>query len=88
MSIYLGNIQFNQVEEHLGYKLNDSDKELWDKYHSHNADLSDKSSCFHVFHIPTCIHFKGEEAKQAILTIFTPDKITKAVGKFQVYQIK
>lgn len=88
MNIYLGNITFSQVEEHLGYKLTDDDKVLWDKYHNDKADLSGMESCFHVFHIPTCIQFKGEDAKNAILKMFTPDKITNAVGKFHVYAVK
>ena len=86
MNIYLGNIQFDQVEEKLGYKLTEEDKLLWDKYYIHNADLSGKESGFHVFDIPTCISFKGEEAKNAILKMFTHDKIVKSVGKFMVYE--
>jgi len=88
MNIYLGNIQFDQVEEMLGYKLNDDDKIIWDKYHSNNVDFSDKESCFHVFDIPRCIQFKGEEAGNAILKMFMPDKITKSIGTFQVYQVE
>jgi len=88
MSIFLGNITFSQVEEHLGYKLTDKDKVLWDKYHNDKADLSGKISSFHVFDIPRCIQFKGEEAKEAILKLFTPEKITNAVGEFQVYETK
>ena len=70
----------------LGYKLTEEDKVLWDKYHSQKADLSDKASCFHVFDIPRCIRFKGEEAKNAILKMFTEDKITNPVGQFAVYE--
>lgn len=88
MSIYLGNTQFNQVEERLGYKLTDEDRVLWDKFHCNSADLSEKPSCFHIFDMPTCIHFKGEEAKQAILKMFTPEKITNPVGQFQVMEKK
>lgn len=86
MSIFLGNIQFDQIEKSLGYKLTNDDKVLWDKFHSNSADLSDKPSCFHVFDMPRCIHFKGDEAKNAILTMFTSDKITNPMGTFQVYQ--
>lgn len=86
MNILLGNINFNQVEEKLGYKLTDDDKTTWDKYHSNEADLSRKESCFHVFDIPRCIQFKGNEAKDAIVKMFTPDKITNAVGEFTVYE--
>ncbi len=88
MSIFLGNITFNQVEEHLGYKLTDEDKVLWDKFHNDKADLSGMDSSFHVFHIPTCIQFKGDAAKDAILKMFTPEKITTPVGQFQVYETK
>ncbi len=86
MSIWLGNVQFNQVEKMLGYQLNEKDKKLWDKYHSNIADLSDKESCFHIFVIPRSIQFKGEKAKEAIIKMFTPDKITKSIGEFGVYE--
>lgn len=88
MNIFLGNITFNQVEDKLGYKLTDDDKVIWDKYHNDTADLSAKESSFHVFDIPTCIQFKGEEAKNAILKMFTPEKITNPKGQFQVYETK
>ena len=87
MNIFLGNIDFSQVEEKLGYSLTDDDKALWDKYHSDMADLSSKESCFHVFDIPRCIKFKGNEAKDAILKMFTADKITNEIGTFAVYEI-
>jgi len=85
MDIWLGNIQFDQVEDKLGYKLTDDDKKLWDKYHCSNADLSGKESCFHVFDMPVCIHVKGEPAKDAILKMFTNDKLVKSLGEFRVY---
>lgn len=88
MNIYLGNIQFDQVENHLGYKLTDEDKILWDKFHNDTADLSGKESSFHIFDIPKCIKFKGDDAKSAIIKMFTPDKITEAKGKFEVYEQK
>jgi hypothetical protein len=84
----LGNIVFSQVEKMLGYKLNDNDKNIWKKFHNNNANLEGMENCFHVFHIPTCIVFKGEKAKQAILEMFTDDKITNPVGKFRVYEHK
>ena len=86
MSIYLGNIQFDQVEEKLGYRLNEDDRKIWLKYHSQKADLNDNT--FHVFNMPLCIHFKGQEAKNAILKMFTPDKITKTIGEFRVHAVK
>lgn len=86
MNVYLGNIQFNQVKSKLGYTLTDNDKNIWNKYHSQLADLSDKESCFHVFDIPRCIVYKGEEAKKAILQIFSPEKLTNPCGRFQVYE--
>lgn len=88
MNIYLGNITFNQVEDMLGYALTKEDKELWDKYHNENADLSGMDSSFHVFDMPRCIQFKGEDAKNAIIKMFTPDKIVKSMGKFMVYESK
>ncbi len=88
MNIYLGNIQFSQVESSLGYKLTDEDKILWDKFHDDKADLSGKESCFHIFDIPRCIKFKGEDAKNAILKMFTSNKITEAKGTFVVYEQK
>jgi hypothetical protein len=86
--MYLGNIQFDQVEEKLGYKLTDKDKETWAEFHSQDANLKGKESCFHVYDIPRCIIFKGDGAKEAILKMFTPDKITKSMGTFQVYEDK
>ncbi len=88
MNIYLGNIQFNQVEIHLGYKLTDEDKILWDKFHNDMANLSGMEHCFHVFDIPRCIKYKGEDAKNAILKMFLPNKITEAKGTFEVYEQK
>lgn len=88
MNIYLGDIQFNEVEEKLGYKLTNEDKKIWDEYYCDYADLSKKESCFHVFDMPRCIKFKGDAAKQAILKMFTPDKLVKSLGKFAVYEVK
>ena len=88
MNIYLGNTQFNQVEERLGYRLTEEDKVLWAKYHSQNADLSGKESCFHIFDMPTCIQFKGEPAKNAIMKMFTPEKLINPMGKFEVQSVK
>jgi hypothetical protein len=85
MGVFLGSIQFNQVEEILGYRLTEEDKKIWDKYHSNTAELKDNT--FHVFHIPTCIHYKGEEAKEAILQMFTKDKLVNPTGKFRVYRM-
>jgi len=87
MNIYLGNIQFNEIEGKLGYKLTDDDKELWDALHSQNADLSSKDSCFHVFDMPRCIKFKGDKAKEAILKMFTSEKLVNPMGKFEVYEV-
>lgn len=88
MNIYLGNILFDQVYDHMGYELTESDREIWNKYHSDKADLSDKPSCFHVFDMPKCIHFKGENAKEAILKMFTRDKLKSPKGRFQVQEVK
>lgn len=90
MSIFLGNVQFKQVESMLGYRLTEKDREVWDRYHSQNANLSasDKESCFHIYDIPRCIRFKGDLAKEAITAMFTPEKIVKPMGEFQVYEVK
>ena len=88
MSIYLGNIQFNQVLEHLGYQLNEEDKVIWSKFHNNNADLTGKESSFHVFDMPKEIHFKGEDAKNAIMQMFTPDKLVESKGTFRVCVVK
>lgn len=87
MNIYLGNTTFDQVRDRLGYQLTEEDRIIWNKYHNNNADLSGKESSFHIFDIPVEIHFKGEEAKNAILKMFTPDKLIEAKGKFAVKQI-
>lgn len=87
MDIYLGNITFSQVEEKLGYRLTDDDKPIWDEFHNDKADLSGKDSSFHVFDLPRCIQFKGEPAKEAILRMFTKDKLVKQMGQFMVYQV-
>ena len=88
MNIRLGNIQFNQIEEHLGYRLTESDREIWNKFHNDRADLLGMESSFHVFHLPTCITFKGDGAKEAILQMFTPEKLVNPVGEIQVYELK
>lgn len=87
MTIMLGNISFGEVEDKLGFKLTKEDKALWNQYHCELADLSEKESCFHVFDIPRCITVKGEEAKDALLKMFTPEKIVKAMGSFAVYEV-
>ena len=87
MNICLGNLQYKDVESRLGFRLTKSDKIIWDKYHNNKADLSGMDSCFHVFDIPTCIHFKGEPAKDAILSMFTSDKLVNPVGEFHVMEV-
>jgi hypothetical protein len=82
----LGNITFDQVEDNLGYRLTEEDRKVWNDHHSGAADLSEKESCFHVFDMPRCILFKGEAAKNAIMAMFTPDKIVKSLGTFQVLE--
>jgi hypothetical protein len=84
MGIYLGNLQFDQIREHFGYQLTEEDRKLWNKYHNPKADLSGMESSFHVFHIPTEIHVKGEPAKEALLKMFTPDKLVEPMGEFEV----
>lgn len=85
MNIYLGNIQFDQVREMLGYELTEEDRILWDKFHCQKADLSEKESCFHVFDIPRCVKVKGDDAKEAILKMFSPEKLKNPIGEFKVY---
>ncbi len=88
MSIFLGNIQFKQVHDKLGYELTDEDKKIWDKYHCDNASLLGKESCFHVFDIPRVINVKGVVARDAIMQMFTSDKLTNPCGKFSVNVIE
>lgn len=88
MAVLLGNTTFKQVRSSLGYQLTKEDKTLWDKYHNNNADLSGKESSFHIFEIPTLIHFKGKEADEAIKKMFTPDKLVEEKGEFKVVPIK
>lgn len=88
MNIYFGNTTFDQVRDRLGYQLTEDDRKTWEMYHSQAADLSDKPSCFHVFHLPPCIHFKGEDAKKAILKMFTPEKLVEPKGTFAVMEKK
>lgn len=90
MSISLGNIQFNEVEDKLGYRLTEQDKIIWEKYHSQNADLNkcDKENCFHVFDIPRSIHIKGENMGSIILQMFGEEKMTKVIGQIPVYIVK
>ena len=86
MNIKLGNIQFHQVRDFLGYELTEADKKLWDEFHDNKADLSGKESGFHIFETPKCIVFKGEKAKSAILKMFKSNKIVESKGRFAVYQ--
>ena len=88
MNIYLGNTTFEQVRERLGYQLTEDDRKIWNKYHNSKADLSGMDSSFHIFNIPKEIHFKGEEAKNAILQMFTPEKCIESLGTFQVRAVK
>jgi len=88
MNIYLGNITFNQVRQKLGYQLTENDKKLWIKYHDDTANLSGKDECFHIFDMPRCIKFKGENAKDAILEMFASDKLIEPMGQFAVYEQK
>ena len=84
--MFLGNLQFNQIESKLGFLLTDEDHKTWNEFHCDDANLNGRESCFHVFDIPRCIIFKGEPAKNAILKMFTSDKITKPMGQFNVYE--
>ena len=54
MGIFLGNTQFNQVEERLGFKLSEDDKELWNEFHCDSANLSEKESCLAVLWLNPC----------------------------------
>ena len=82
MNIYLGNVTFDKVFEKTGYRLNEEDREIWNKYHSNKADLSERDSCFHIFSMPLEIHFKGNDAKEALFKMFTPDKCVEEKGYF------
>lgn len=86
--IYLGNIQFNQVRDLLGYELTEEDRLIWNEFHSQAADLSDKEEAFHVFDIPRCFKFKGQRAKNAIIEMFSPNKLVEPMGEFRVYEQK
>jgi len=84
----LGNIQFNQVKDKLGFELTEEDKILWDEFNSQIANLKDvDKECFHIFDIPRCITVKGEKAKQALLKIFDSSKLVNAMGQIAVYEI-
>jgi hypothetical protein len=82
----LGNIKFDQIEENLGYRLDDNDKKIWNKFHNNNANLENMESCFHIFYLPTVIVFKGEAAKKAILKMFTENKLVNPCGEIKVYE--
>lgn len=84
MDIYFGNVTFNKVLDKTGYKLTEKDKELWDKYYSENADLSEKESCFHIFENPLCIMTKGNDALDAVLKMFSYDKHVANKGSFYI----
>ena len=83
MNIYLGNTSFDQVRERLGFLLTEEDRIIWNKYHNDSADLSGmESSFFHIFDMPTEIHFKGKEAMEAVIKMFTSDKLLEPKGTF------
>ncbi len=88
MSIFLGNVRFDQVHDKLGYELTDEDKVIWDKYHCDKADLSSMTSCFHVFELPLAINVKGTAALDAIKKMFTSDKLTNPCGKISVSMVE
>ena len=85
--MFLGNIQFSQIKETLGYELTEKDKLIWDEFHNNDANLHGMKDCFHVFDIPRCIIFRGEKAKESILKMFTPEKIVNPCGSFHVYSV-
>ena len=87
MSIRMGNVQFEQVERVLGYRLNKDDEKLWNEYHCNDASLNNsEQNAFHIFDMPKCIVFKGKEMGNIILKMFTKDKMVKSLGAFQVYK--
>lgn len=81
----LGNVQFEQVKELMGFDLNENDKIIWNKYHNQNADLEGKKESFHVFLMPLCIVVKGDKAIEAIKKIFDNKKLVEPKGEIQVY---
>lgn len=87
MNIYLGNLQFNEIESKLGYRLTEEDRLIWNEFHNNKADLSGMENCFHVFDIPRCIKFKGNKAKEAILKMFRSENLVNPMGKFAVYEV-
>lgn len=87
MYIRLGNVQFHQVENVMGYRLTEKDKSLWDKFHDDNANLANKETGFHIFDTPKSIVFKGEDAKAAIIEMFSPDKLVESRGRFSVFSL-
>lgn len=82
MNVYFGNVTFDTVLRETGYKLTEDDREIWNKYHSNKADLSEKDVCFHIFSMPLQIHFKGDAAKEALFKMFTYDKCVEDKGYF------
>ena len=84
MNILFGNVTFDKVFEETGYKLTEEDRKIWNKYHCNKSDLSEKENCFHIFSMPLEIHFKGDEAKDALFKIFTSEKCIEAKGYFNV----
>jgi len=82
----MGNVTFDKVEKRFGFKLTEEDKILYDKFYNQNADLSDMDSCFHCYDMPKSIVFKGEEAKNAIIKIFTEDKLINPMGEIPVLE--
>ena len=86
MSVMLGNIEFDQIEEKLGYRLTEDDRKIWNEFHNSNANLDGMENCFHVFDIPRCIVFKGDVTGEMLLKMFTSNKLVNPVGKFQVFK--
>ena len=88
MNIYFGNVTFDLVLRETGFQLTEEDKVFWDKYNSSKADLSEKKSCFHIFSHPLRIHFKGDEAKEALIKMFAPEKCIEPKGYIDLYRVE
>lgn len=90
MKFYIcpGEIKFDEVEEKMGYKLTEEDKEIWNKFYCRDANISksEMKNCFHIFENPLCVNIKGEEAMEAIEKMFTKDKQIKDI-EFLIFKV-
>lgn len=69
--IMLGNLSVKQIEERLGIKLSETDKERLKSFHSEKAEVSQQHA-WHCFDIPFVITCGTQNAVSEVVDILKP----------------